>query len=44
MGNRPMHLAAAQGHLEVVQMLLEHGGSLNQRNKVRELDDLKTPV
>jgi ankyrin repeat protein len=29
-----MHVACKEGHLECVQLLLEQGGSLNQRNKV----------
>lgn len=39
LGETPLHVAAARGHLEVVELLLSHGGDSQLRNK-----DQKTPV
>lgn len=39
LGETPLHIAAARGHLEVVELLLNHGGDSQLRNK-----DQKTPV
>jgi ankyrin repeat protein len=39
LGETPLHIAAARGHLEVVELLLSHGGDTQLRNK-----DQKTPV
>ena len=38
-GETPLHVAAARGHLEVVELLLSHGGDSQLRNK-----DQKIPV
>jgi len=39
LGETPLHIAAARGHLEVVELLLSHGGDSQLRNK-----DQKTPT
>jgi len=39
LGETPLHVAAARGHLEVVELLLSHGGDTQLRNK-----DQKTPI
>jgi len=38
-GETPLHIAAARGHLEVVELLLDHGGDSQLRNK-----DQETPI
>ena len=39
-GWQPIHEAARGGHLEVVQLLLEHGGDVNERTDFGEGDSL----
>jgi ankyrin repeat protein len=39
LGETPLHVAAARGHLEVVELLLSHDGDSQLRNK-----DQKTPI
>jgi ankyrin repeat protein len=39
LGETPLHVAAARGHLEVVELLLSHGGDSQLHNK-----DHKTPI
>jgi ankyrin repeat protein len=39
LGDTPLHVAASRGHLEVVELLLSHGGDSQLRNK-----DQKTPI
>jgi ankyrin repeat protein len=39
LGDTPLHVAAARGHLEIVELLLGHGGDPQLRNK-----DQQTPT
>ena len=34
-GETPLHLAAGGGHLETVKYVIEHGASVDVRNRVR---------
>ena len=34
-GQTALHWAAMKGHVEILQMLLHHGGKVNCRDKVR---------
>ena len=34
-GNRPLHAAVGQGHLDVITFLLDHGASPHERNEDR---------
>jgi len=42
-GRRPLHIAAAQGHLPAVELLLSHGAEITARSKGAEWES-KTPL
>jgi hypothetical protein len=36
-GETALHLAAGEGHLEIVKLLLEHGADVNAKTAVRNM-------
>ena len=38
-GKSPLHLACERGHMDIAAMLIEHGGSVTDKDEVRVITD-----